>query len=448
MTVRRVRLARPFGSSGDQGPFRTTILSLGAIVIAAGLLAVAASDVAASVLVLAVGFLTILLAANRMPFVLVPTFIGLGVRLAAFTYHRLVGPLPQASDAVVFERRAERLAELPVSEHFQRFGTGSDSVAWLAAWLLRAFGPETVVPQLVMVVLGALLVISTAQLARALGASERMVVIAAWAMALFPQPIVHSALLLREIPFSLLITVAAVFLVRWERTADPRYAVLGALGMLAASVFHVAAIVLFLAALAYVLIRSTRTSNIVRALASVVSVLALAGFVVSTDYIGEELGGSLEEVEMVYFAREARAPVGGAAYPEELRIRNVGEIWKAPARVALFLFAPLPWMVTTARQALGVLDSVLYAAAAMFVAHGARSWRRGSRFGGARLLLVLLFVGVLVFSLNVANFGTAIRHRAKFAPYVVAVAVLAVGAPRADTGTRPGSGTGPQHSSA
>ena len=49
---------------------------------------------------------------------------------------------------------------------------------------------------------------------------------------------------------------------------------------------------------------------------------------------------------------------------------------------------------------------------------------------GPRLVLVaaLLFVGVVVFAINVSNYGTAIRHRAKFAPYVVAMAVMATAA--------------------
>ena len=423
-----------FGLSGwlSQGRRRYgSAVALTLLVILAAAVSVAEPRSAAVAATFGIGVLVLSVATGRLPYVAVPVFLGFGLRVAVAFVHRYVVPLPQWADAAVFENRALRLTQLTPAEHLQAFDLGPDFISWLAGWVFRSVGPELLVGQLVMATLGALLIVATSRFAVALGATSRTALTVAWVMAFFPQPVLHSALLLREIPFALLITVAGTFMIRWERTRSPAAALGAGLAVLGAAAFHAAALFLLAAALLFVVIRSVDAGNTARGLLSIVGVVAIAtiGFyVISTEFGADQLGGSFEVMDEAFFEREARAPVGGAAYPEWTRIQGPQDFWKAPVRIGLFLFAPFPWMITSARQLLGLVDSLLYVAAVVLIIRSVPRWRAAQRMASFLLVLFVLTAGVSVFGINVSNYGTAIRHRAKFASYVVVLAVAGMSA--------------------
>ena len=393
----------------------------------AAVFAVGEPGLAAATIVVVAGAVVLAIATARVPHVRVPVFLGFAARTGFAFVHRYVVSLPQSADARMFENRALRLAELPIQEHFARFDTGGWSVAWLTGWLYRIVGPEFLVGQLVMALLGALLIVTTCHLAMALGASLRMVLIVAWAMAFFPQPVLHSALLLREIPFALFVTIAAIQFVRWEKTRSPLNAAGGALAIIVAAAFHAGAIFLLLAAVVFVLVSSVGSGNAIRVILGALSFVVLVGFgwwVVSEEYGARQFGGDYFALDETFFEGEARGEFrGDAAFPAWLRITGPQDFWKTPLRLGLFLFAPFPWMVSNAWQALGLIDSTLYLIAAVLIVKGLRNARAIKRAASFGLILFMLGVGVLVFALGVGNYGTAIRHRAKFASYVVVLAV-------------------------
>ena len=398
----------------------------------AAVLATQRPGAAAFVTITLGGLVALTMLSLRSPFILLPVLAGFAARVAAVVIHEHVVRLPQAADAGGFVLRALALAQLPASELLQQFGTGARSVPWLTAWLFQLTGPEPAAAQAVMVVMGTGLIIATCRLAQALGAAPRMVLIVAWVMAFFPQPIVHSALLLREIPFSLFFTLALTQLVHWDRTRRPWFALSGALYILAAALFHAAAIFAYAAFLVYAGLRSVSVRDSARLVLGIVSfslVLGLGWTVLEAEFAAEQLGGSYATIGDAYFSRELQPTLGGAAYPEELRIRGPEDLWKAPIRLVLFLFAPLPWMVQTARQSLGVIDSVLFVMAAFLIVRGYAYWKSIGRQKSFRLIAAVVFVGVVVFALAVSNYGTAIRHRAKFTPAVVVLAVAGLGKP-------------------
>ena len=406
--------------------WRFPVLATGLAVLA-GLIAAGRPDIAASAFVICVGATVLAASTAPFPYTRVPVFLGFGARVALALVHRYVVALPQSPDARVFENRAVRLSELPIHEHVARFDTGSWSVPWLTGWVYRLTGPEFLVSQLMMAVLGAVLIVATCHLALALGGSTRMVLIVAWAMAFFPQPLLHSALLLREIPFALFVTIAALQFVRWERTRSPVNAAAGALAIVVAAAFHAGAIFLLLAAGLFVMVTSVGSGNALRVALGTVSFTVLVSvgwWVVSGGYGAREFGGDYFAIDETYFEGEARGEFrGDSAYPAWLRITGPQDVWKVPLRVGLFLFAPFPWMVSNALQSLGLIDSTLYMMAAVLVARGLRNARVVKRMASYGLVLFMLGVGVMVFGLGVGNYGTAIRHRAKFASYVVVLAV-------------------------
>jgi hypothetical protein len=94
-------------------------------------------------------------------------------------------------------------------------------------------------------------------------------------------------------------------------------------------------------------------------------------------------------------------------------------VWQAPIRFVFFQFMPFPWLVRAAADLFGLLDAGLY----MFLVFCA--WRgRGAirRSAEARSVFWVWVACVLVYGLLVSNYGTAIRHRGKMAPVLIAVA--------------------------
>ena len=372
--------------------------------------------------------------ALRRSYLAVPLALALGVRFALVYINNNVFGLFQTADARAFERRGLALSELPASELLGEFGTGSRSVSWLAAWVYRALGPDPVVTQLMMAVLGTALILAAVSLCRALGGTRSMELFVAWALAFFPQPAMHSAILLREIPFSLFFLIALAFFVRWSRGRQPVHAVLGTAATLTAAVFHPAGLFLLFGALAGALRSLVSPGSSALRLAGLVGVAVLvvaAWLVVESDLGADQFGSDrLFEAE-AFFTQEERATRGGAAYPEWLRIRSPAELWKAPARYVTFLYSPFPWMIRTDRQLLGLVDALLFVVLSLLIIRGYVFWREAGRSQAFWLVSAMLIIGTFAFAMGTSNYGTAIRHRAKFSPAIVVLAAAgAVGTPR------------------
>lgn len=397
-------------------------------VAAAGTAAVLAAwgpTFAAAGLVVCAGVAFVLVVALRRGYLAVPVALALGVRFALVYINNNVFGLFQTYDARAFERRGVALSELPASELLGEFGTGARSVSWLAAWVYRALGPEPVITQLMMAVLGTALILAAVSLCRALGGTRSMELFVAWTLAVFPQPAMHSAILLREIPFSLFFLIGLIYFVRWSRGRQPVDAVLGTAATLAASVFHPAGLFLLFGVLAGALrglVSPTSSAFRLAGIVGAVIIVLATWFVVESDFGADHFGADRLFEAQTFYTQEERPTVGGAAYPEWLRIRGPAELWKAPARYVTFMYSPFPWMIRTDRQLLGLVDALLFVVLSILVVRGYAFWRRAGRSQAFWLVSAVLIVGTFVFAMGTSNYGTAIRHRAKFSPALVVLA--------------------------
>jgi hypothetical protein len=76
-----------------------------------------------------------------------------------------------------------------------------------------------------------------------------------------------------------------------------------------------------------------------------------------------------------------------------------------------FVFSPFPWQIKKASHLLGVLDSLLH----IFLVYLIFLNRKAIWADPAlRIIFLILLAYLLVYGIAVANFGTGIRHRAKF----------------------------------
>lgn len=113
----------------------------------------------------------------------------------------------------------------------------------------------------------------------------------------------------------------------------------------------------------------------------------------------------------------------GSTYERRGPYASYWEVAKAmPLAAVYFLFSPLPWQVTTYKQALGIVDSTWMMVVLWFFLKGIGPlYRRRRKICLA--LLAFLIVGISGSSVLQANAGSAIRHRLMFSLLMVPVAV-------------------------
>lgn len=113
----------------------------------------------------------------------------------------------------------------------------------------------------------------------------------------------------------------------------------------------------------------------------------------------------------------------GSTYQRRGPYASYWEVVKAvPLAAGYFLFSPLPWQVTSYKQALGIVDSTWMMLVCWYFLKGIRPlYRRHRKI--ALALLAFLIIGISGSSVLQANAGSAIRHRMMFSFVMVPVAV-------------------------
>jgi hypothetical protein len=113
----------------------------------------------------------------------------------------------------------------------------------------------------------------------------------------------------------------------------------------------------------------------------------------------------------------------GSAYLKGVKYSSYQDVVKAmPLATFYFMFSPLPWQVTSPKQALGILDSTWLMLMGVFFLKGIRALYRHNR-KLALALLTFVIVGVTTSSVLQANTGSAMRHRTMFSFVLFPLAV-------------------------
>jgi hypothetical protein len=111
---------------------------------------------------------------------------------------------------------------------------------------------------------------------------------------------------------------------------------------------------------------------------------------------------------------------GGAAYPDWLLPNEYFDFLSLTfPRIIYFFFSPFPWDVRKLNQLLGLIDSFIYMYLIYQIYKGFILRRSVLKLNKFFVILGILFI---VYSWGVSNYGTGLRHRAKFAPVLVALA--------------------------
>jgi hypothetical protein len=113
----------------------------------------------------------------------------------------------------------------------------------------------------------------------------------------------------------------------------------------------------------------------------------------------------------------------GSAYMKGVNYSSYLDVIKVmPLATVYFMFSPMPWQVTSPKQALGILDSTWMLLVVLCFLRGFKTLYRTNR-KLALALLAFLFVGFTSSSVLQANAGSAMRHRVMFSFMMFPVAV-------------------------
>lgn len=388
-------------------------------------------DVLPGSIALLIAFAVVSAVAMRNRTVAPPLMVAFGLRAAAAVIDVYVYRLPGNSDGPNWDRGAAFYARNGVAGTLEYIGSGHELYKWMMSVLYALFGRSPLMIQSINVMLGTLIILNTWRLAKELDGDEQTCVRVAWVVTLFPSMIFFSACLLREAAVTYPLTLAAVALARWYRQRRPQQLV-GAFGALLVSMaFHSggAAVLLFAGLwLSGSWLREALTlrfRNFGRNTLALVLGLAVVGVVLASGFGMQKFNGleGLESGDMAALGeRQDGFAHGRAAYLGDLRADSpVDLIWQAPIRLTYFLFAPFPWMLAEVSDLFGVIDSALFFILVVRVVRR----RKALTDRPANMLVLGVFAAMaFVFALGVSNYGTALRHRNKMLPLLLAAAAV------------------------
>lgn len=378
----------------------------------------------------------VLMCARHWPSVASALWAAFALRAGAALFNFYVARLPgSGADDVRFERIAWEWAQGGFGEALGHFtGPSSYFMSWIIALLYALTDRSLLLAQSVSVLMGTGTVLLGWLLVRELW-GERVAMKASWVLVLFPTLVMYSALVMREAYIWFFLVLGFLGAARWARNGSLKPFLLAVFGFMGATFFHGAMFVGFLVFAWIVLWRSLKQSLIgwMRAKVYVTAIMAIFLTLVpmgmfSSGALSVPKLGDVSELadvdrllaEMVISRRSSDGLEDGAAYPNWTIPNATSEFfYKSPVRTAYFMFAPFPWDVREIAHLFGVFDGVLYLVlAGLAWRHRKAIWADPS----ARIVVLIVLVYVFVFGFAVGNFGTGIRHRAKFVVMLIALA--------------------------
>lgn len=358
--------------------------------------------------------------AYKLKWISYPLLIGVSLRIGFVLFDYFVMKLPDhGSDALNFHLQAIAWSQNGFLEMLQSFpGPTTYFYAWLLAFFYSVFEPSVLLAQSISVFLGGGIILLGAHLAQMV-AGRRAAIISAWLTALFPTLVLYSSIPLRE-PFVVFFFLMALYgSVVWYKYNRVVGVWISILGFALATFFHGAFALGALGFLGMLVLRSLKRAvsgwqvNSLKSASITISILApiAIAVLIAGGVAIPKLGSVISALDadkiisiVNYSARD------GAAYPAWTQPNTPAElIFKSPVRLIYFLFSPFPWDVSRPQHLIGLLDGLFYLGVFLYLIKNHRALPAESKF-----LLLVAFPVVLAFALAIGNFGTGVRHRAKF----------------------------------
>ncbi len=357
-------------------------------------------------------------------------FLGLALRIFVILMGHFVVTLPDSGgDAEAFEIQAWLWAQNGFFEALGHFpGPDSSFISWIISILYSLTGRSILLAQSVSLLFGMTTILIGWLVTKQLF-GDRAAMKAAYVLACFPTLILYSSLTLREAYTWCFLLLAIYGVIGWVRSGRLKSVLLAIIGFTGATFFHGA---MAIGGIIFLIIVFCKSIKVV--LANLILVkLNLRNFILVifsgifftlffNDKISFDKIGTLNKAinfESIH-DRMVNSTRKRASYPEWTVPNDYVEmIYKVPIRVVYFMFSPFPWNIKIKEHVIGFIDGLLYLALSILIWKNRREiWEDPA----SKIILIILLSYIFVFGLMIGNFGTGIRHRAKFVAIIIILA--------------------------
>ena len=337
-------------------------------------------------------------------------------------------------DAIRFESTAWLWAQ--DARCIDDFTTGSLLYSWIGSCVYVVAGRTAVLLQLINSFLGTAIVLVAMRTTQILIPHETRYRLVGWLLALHPTMLLYSAITMREVAIVLPFVLSMYWLVKWRVYKMYRYGVWSIFWILLSQMFHTGMIVgtmLVVSIVIYYTVadhwrRIARVRVALRDLNAVAGSVLVFALLILAASIMLGTGYGLDKIQRLatdglleaLSGWQIQVARGRASYLKELQPSGLLDlVLQAPLRMLYFVTAPFAWTISKARDVWGFVDgSFLFVLLYLIVRDLANSRLRGSEF---RIIGVIAIIMMMGFALVTSNYGTALRHRAKFVPVLIVV---------------------------
>lgn len=357
---------------------------------------------------------------RRYPQIAVPIVVGFLIRLImVFLIHN---EIIYEGDWDGYISMAVRFSENGLKGVFDNFTTGAYFYSWLTSIFFLIFGVELTIFRIINAFLSTLIILNTYQIATNLFDKETAKT-TTWIIALFPSAIIYSAFFCNREPLIIyFFTLSIYYLLKWLDNQKIKEFVVFFMFYALIIVLHSGFIFGLIIIIPYMLIKVIKSKDYLSIYVYFIVLFALSFVVFLTLSKGSidkfSFGGFSILQKLSWFADASSA--GRASYLSNLSINSYFDvIWQCPLRLICFLVTPFPWMIASIRDIYGFVDSIFY----WFIIYCCfRYSNEIFKNQKAKFLFAVILIITISFAFATGNYGTALRHRAKFFPIYISIA--------------------------
>lgn len=355
--------------------------------------------------------------------------IAFFIRIIFIIYSNYAGDLYDGTaDAKKYETYAWEFSKIGFKNLVSHYpGAGGYFLTWPIAILYSIFGRSLMLAQSLSLFFGLSTVFMAWFIAKKLW-GDKISMRVGWIAALHPSLVLYSCLVMRESYVQFFLILALFGVLNWSRYGGVKYFILAVVGFLIGTHFHGAIFVGLFVFVALAGLSSFKkifnslkrgTLNL-NSLILILLLIASSSYFVSNRVDIPKLGNINTILDFSRIIKLTSNSRGDASYPEWVEINEPVElIYKTPVRTLYFLISPLPWDVKKPSHLLGLFDGLFYLFLLVLIIKNRKLIMKDPGLRNISIILLSFFV---IFSWGVGNFGTGLRHRAKFLAVILLLA--------------------------
>lgn len=307
-----------------------------------------------------------------------------------------------------------------VSYDRNTFGS-SFIISFIIGILYSLTDRSVMMAQSLSILLGTLSVLLSWILARKLW-DNRTAIKVGWFVALFPSLILYSVLIMREIYVCFFLLITFYNLVNWNHNGNLKSFFFVIFGFILGTFFHGG---VFLGLLIFLIAVFLKNINkfirklfhniiVLKPLLAFLLIISAISFFGAKDLYIPKIGTltNFDKIKKNVLKKNIVTHKGAAKYPDWVIAKSENElIYKMPIKAMYFIFSPFPWEIKKTSHLLGMIDGFLHIFLVYLIIQNRKAiWADPT----LRIIFFILLTYLLVYGVAVGNFGTGIRHRAKF----------------------------------